>query len=235
VLETTLTRALVILGALSTLACGPEPTAATPATTATPRKESLRLPFQLRGRTGTVSIAYDVNHDPARWGFDLLRLPFPVDRTIGFPVFEARVLYSGEGYTAVMGWIQVVTVHPAAGGADDTSVDQIPVLRESDTPFFVLGNEPTAFDAPGPNPPRTDETWTAFTFLVACPDVGRTRRVEALLGVRWGYTLVAGKPTPFPVAVVSADAWDRVVPTLRERYPNWEFLTGFGERPPLGR
>ncbi len=86
---------------------------------------------------------------------------------------------------------------------------------------------PEVFDAPGPNPPRTDETWTAYTFLTFCPDIGRTRHVAALLGVRWGYVLKSGKPTLQPVEVVDATAWDKVLPSLKKAYPDWYFIAGF--------
>jgi len=32
-----------------------------------------------------------------------------------------------------------------------------------------------------PNPPRTDETWTAWTSLTICPDVGRTKRLAPVM------------------------------------------------------
>jgi hypothetical protein len=172
-----------------------------------------------------------VNRDPIRWGFDLLHLPFDISATIGFPVFESRVSYNGEGYRAMMGWIQLVTVRDALTGHEDTFADQYPILSQSDTPFVELGPAPTWFDAPGPNPPRANETWTAYTFLVICPDVGRTRRVAALLGVRWGYMLVRGRASPLALESVAAADWDRLAPVLHARYSTWEFLPGFALSP----
>jgi hypothetical protein len=182
------------------------------------------VPFRLRGHAGVVSIAYETNADPARWGFDLIGLPFDARRTIGFPVFDATVRYDARGYRAVMGWIQLVSVRDTKTGEEDTTVDQLPILRDSDTPFSAIGPAASSFDAPGPNPPRADEVWTAFTFLAVCPDIGRTRRVAPLLAVRWGYTLAGGRPSPLPLETVPLTEWDRLVPVLRRRYPSWEFL-----------
>jgi hypothetical protein len=185
----------------------------------------MTIPFQLRGHSGKVLIDYGTNRDPARWGFDLLNLPFDTKTTIGFPVFDATVEYEARGYRALMGWIQLVTVHDTKTGQESTTIDQLPILRESDLPFFEIGVSPGAFDAPGPNPPRTDETWTAHTFLVFCPDVGRTRRVKALVGVRWGHVLTDGHANPRPLERVSLSEWTRLAPVLRTTYPRWEFLT----------
>ncbi len=89
---------------------------------------------------------------------------------------------------------------------------------------MAFGAPATAFDAPGPNPPRTDERLTAFTFLTICPDVGRTRRLSPVLAVRWGHELVAGRATPVPLEVIPLSEWDRLAPVLRARFPSWEFL-----------
>lgn len=40
----------------------------------------------------------------------------------------------------------------------------------------------TLFDAPGPKLPRSDETWLAESFLAACPDVARSKRVQGVAG-----------------------------------------------------
>jgi hypothetical protein len=167
---------------------------------------------------------YGTNHDSSRWGFDLLESPLDLKTFEGFPVFEAAVEYPVPGYRAVMGWVQLVTVRDARTGATETTVDQLPLFRDMEMPFMALGAPATAFDAPGPNPPRTDERWTAFTFLTICPDVGRTRRLSPVLAVRWGHELVAGRATPVPLEVIPLSEWDRLAPVLRARFPSWEFL-----------
>lgn len=192
----------------------------------TVRQPALVLPFHLRGSAGRVAVFYEANTDPARWGFPLLALPFDVMFAAGFPVCQAVIEYAGEGYHAVMGWLQVVCVTDHAGHTD-VSVDIAPVHAQSDTPFIAYGSLPTLFDAPGPNPPRSDETWLAESFLAIMPDVARSRRVQALLGFRWGYELTAMRPTLLPLQVASEDEWQRCASILRERYPGWDFAPRF--------
>ena len=64
------------------------------------------LPAARRRRRTRVSITR--NEEPARWGWRLLGIDVPLEHIVGFPVVEATVDYPGEGYAAVMGWVQVV-------------------------------------------------------------------------------------------------------------------------------
>ncbi|MGH2588771.1 MAG: hypothetical protein ACRDJE_27935 [Dehalococcoidia bacterium] len=168
---------------------------------------------------------YHVNADPAYWGFGLLSLPFDISLTEGFPVFQAVIDYSGAGYHAGMGWVQIVTV-TGPGGRVRSSVDVAPIFRDIDYPFAEFGHLPTLFDAPGPNPPRSDETWVAESFLTVVPDVARSRRVRAVLGFRWGYDLKEMCAAPRPVELTSEADWQRCRAVLQDRYPNWEFDPG---------
>ena len=68
------------------------------------------FPFRLRGLDGSVEVQYTRNADPERWGYGLLGLPWPMRLAEGLPVLEATVTYPGDGYAAVMGWIQVVRI-----------------------------------------------------------------------------------------------------------------------------
>src|SRR5262249_31076517 len=147
--------------------------------------------------------------------------------TRGFPTCEARVTYAVPGYRAAIGWIQHVTVRDAATGEESTSIDVFPNASQTESPFAVFGFAPTMFDAPGANPPRANETWTAESFLAVCPDVARIRRAAAPVGFRWGYTLRDMHATPFAAAPVGSEAWDRHLAYLREQFLTWEFLPGF--------
>lgn len=184
------------------------------------------IPFQVRGSSGRIRVVYGVNSDPERWGFHLLDLPFDISRVEGFPIFQATIDYGGSGYHGYMGWIQVVTVTETSGESW-ASVDVAPMLWESDSPFAAFGYLPGMFDAPGPNPPRSDETWVAETFLAVVPDIARTRRVRAVCGLRWGYDLQRASATPRPLETASEADWGRCVGVLREAYPSWEFAAGF--------
>jgi len=128
-----------------------------------------------------------------------------------------------------MGWIQVVTVKETGSDTIWAEPDLLPMCWGLDNPFFAFGHAPTFFDAPGPNPPRIDETWTVDTFLAVCPDIGRNREVAALLGFRWGYALKAARPTPLPLTQGDSHYWDSACGFLRERFASWEFKPGFAK------
>jgi hypothetical protein len=76
------------------------------------------------------------------------------------------------------------------------------------------------------NPDHADGEWLAESFLVAVPDVARTRQLAAVTGFRWGYQLTAGRPDPLPVIRVGPDRWRAHWSLLTERYPTWTFLSG---------
>jgi hypothetical protein len=187
----------------------------------------LELPFRLRGHDGVVSVSYGVNEDPDAWGFDLFDLPFDRALVRGFPLMLATITFAGSGYRALMGWIQVATVEERTPPRTWSSVDVYPMHWETDTPFVTFGHAPALFDAPGPNPPRANERWTAETFLAICPDGARSRIVAPVLGFRWGYELDQMRATPFPPVSSSEEEWRRCLVTLEEGYPSWEFRPAF--------
>jgi hypothetical protein len=192
------------------------------------RQPDLILPFLLRGHAGRVLVRYGANRDAAALGFGDLGLPFEIGLAHGFPVCEAEVEFAGSGYFAAMGWIQVVTVEAIAPERFSfAEVDTYPALRSADSPFVTFGHLPRFFDAPGPNPPRTDETWTAETFLAVCSDVARTKRVQPVLGFRWGYQLGSMCATPKLLEIAIQDDWIRCTATLEEQFPTWEYLPAF--------
>lgn len=195
-----------------------------------PIAPALVLPFRLRGYDGRVSVYYAEDQEPSHWGFDvpgLLAVPFDLSLALGFPICEARVAYDGLGYRALMGWIQMITHRDAATGVEEeSSVDLVPMHDDLNTPYVVFGHAPTMFDAPA-NPNHEPEDWIADTFLVVCPEIARSRKVAALLGFRWGYELRAHRARPLPAESIGPEAWDRVLPSLSERFVDWEFVSGF--------
>lgn len=191
-----------------------------------PGKPSLLVPFHLRGHAGRVVVRYEVNDDPIALGHDLCAVGFDAETFLGFPVIEARVEYEGRGYRAVFGWVQFITHLWVGRDEREVSVDLWPFLADIDNPMVVYGYLPTLFDAPA-NPDHPDGDWVAESFLVAGPDIARTRRLGAALGLRWGYRLADGRPTPLPVETASADDWNAHLPLLRAQFPSWTFDSGF--------
>ena len=194
--------------------------------------------FSLHGRTGRVEVEFGPNDDPSRFGFALLGLPWPTELAIGLPVLEARVSSAGEGYAAVMGWIQVVRIHVAeqseslvSGGekapaGDHAWVDGPPNLRGLSVPFVSFGPRPTLFDAPAST--ESDVRFVADSFLTASPDALVSRRSRPCLGFRWGYATRAGGPSELlaPTALGVSD-WRDSLPVLEEHFPDWSFDPGW--------
>jgi hypothetical protein len=184
---------------------------------------ALVLPFACRGDAGAVRVHYGVTSDPAALGFDLVAAGFDNARFAGFPAMRAEVSLDGEGYRAVVGWLQVISRSVAATGELIVEVDLPPVLAAAGSPLAGFGYLPAFFDAPA-NPDHPDGDWVAETFLVAMPDIARTRRVAALAGFRWGYRLAVGRPAALPAEPVGPQRWDAHRPMLTSGYPGWTFL-----------
>lgn len=182
---------------------------------------TVRTPFRLRGKQGMVTVEYGVNEDPVRWGYDLLQLDVPLDSVTGFPYCSASIAFEGEGYAAVMGWIQLVQF---SGTEQDVIVDVAPALGDTGFPYLTWGLAPTFFDAPCTVASKhTGLIWTATTFLVASPDALMTRVVQPVCGYQWGYSIPHEQPKLAPLTIVSPTSWDAACTSLRARFPTWEF------------
>ena len=196
--------------------------------------------LSLHGRKGSVNVELSANDDPARFGFGVLGLDWPVDLALGLPVLEANVSYEGEGYAAVMGWIQVVRIHvderseslvaaaEKAPAGDHVWVDGPPNLRGLGVPFVSFGPSPTLFDAPMST--ESDVRFAADSFLTASPDALVSRRSRPCFGFRWGYSTQAGSAAElmYP-AVLDGDDWRDALPTLEEQFPEWSFDPDWSE------
>jgi hypothetical protein len=186
---------------------------------------SISIPFLLRGVEGAIHVRYGVNDDPRRWGYEVLGLDWYEEELIrGFPVMEASVEHSAEGYGADMGWIQVAEYEVRDPGAEEraTVFDVPPQLGDTEIPYLAFGVRPTAFDAPSIT--SREVTWRASTFLTYTPDAVLSRVVRAVAGFSWGYDVVAGEVTIVPLSVATREDWTVVVPGLQERFPNWTML-----------
>ena len=190
--------------------------------------------FSLRGRSGTVRVAYGANDDPERWGYGVLGLPWPSSLARGLPVLAARVETAAEGYEAVMGWIQVVRIHVSetsqavlpdvekAPAGDHCWVDGPPQLRGLGVPFVSFGLCPSLFDAPGST--ESDVRFLAESFLTASPDALISRTSNPCFGLRWGYSTAAGMPPEvIPLSVLTESDWRRSLPVLTELFSDWMF------------
>jgi hypothetical protein len=196
--------------------------------------------FSLDGRNGSVAVEFGANDDPSRWGFGALGLDWPVSLAVGLPVLEATVSYAGEGYAAVMGWIQVVRIRvgerseslvPAAEKApagDHVWVDGPPNLRGLGVPFVSFGPCPTLFDAPMST--ESDIRFVADSFLTTSPDALVSRRSRPCFGFRWGYSTQAGSAAELiSPALLDQDDWRDALPVLAEQFSGWSFEPDWSE------
>ena len=192
------------------------------------------FPFRLRGAEGGVSVSFQANEDPARWGYGILRLTWPTDLARGLPVISARTDCELDGYAAVMGWIQVVRIdvlessQALVDGVDKAPaghhewVDGPPQLRGPAVPFTSFGECPTLFDAPAST--ESDTTFLADSWLTASPDALITRESFPVLGLRWGYSTRAGTAHELhEPELLDGSQWAAALPLLRETFPDWEF------------
>lgn len=190
------------------------------------------IPFRLRDIDGLVEIAYGINEDPVRWGFQLF---WPdqaeYEATRGFPVLEARVRYAAEGYAAMLGWIQVVdyTVEgeETVWAAPDTGSRYLDV----NTPYAAHGIEPVFFDAPAATDAQNMD-FNARTFLVCTPDVV-SKTVEPVCGFTWGFDIEDGIIKPRALEPARLGDWIETRRLLRFRLPSWTFGADYRDPPAL--
>ena len=181
------------------------------------------LPFRLRDRDGVIHVEISANEDPDDLGHPLVAVGYDEERFRGFPVMTAQIQYAGRGVRAWMGWVQVIERHDDDGNVA-AGVDGLPLFGAS--PLYTFGYLPTLSDSPA-NPDHPDGNWVADSFLVAIPDVVRTRRFFPIVGFQWGYRLVGGRAvelfTPEPIG---KERWERHRALLEESCPEWTFLAG---------
>lgn len=190
--------------------------------------------FSLHDRAGTVAVAFAANSDPEGWGYGILGLPWPSSLATGLPVLKARVSFEGDGYLAVMGWIQVVRIEVSgssrslvpgvekAPAGEHAWVDGPPQLSGLGVPFVSFGVCPTLFDSPAST--ESDVRFLADSFLTASPDGPISRRSRPCFGMRWGYSTQAGQsPELIPPKPLDANHWHGALSLLQETFADWHF------------
>jgi hypothetical protein len=186
--------------------------------------DTLRIDFSLRGISGHVDVSISPNADPSKLGYLLLTGGLPVDFARGFPVCRATVTYPADGYAAIFGWTQLVRSTDAA--TSDFEMDPIAIYKEVGTPFAWYGTRPELFDAPSRDS-RQDMTWECQSYLCVSPDAVVSRRVQAVTGYSWGFTIAGGDITFIRAAPLGPAAWDAHLALLHASYPAWTFDGGY--------
>jgi len=185
---------------------------------------TLHVPFLLRDRNGTVHVSLRPNDDPEDLGHRLVAVGYDEQAFRGFPCVKATIDYDGDGPRAWMGWLQVTRRRDDRGVLTE-NIDALPLLRAA-SPLYTFGYLPTFCDCPA-NPDHPDGDWMAHTFLVAVPDVARSRALAPVVAFQWGYRLVCRRPvTLLAPAALSLESWDTHRHLLESGYPTWTFLGG---------
>jgi hypothetical protein len=188
---------------------------------------SLEMPFRLRGLDGVIAVDVQACSDPEQSGLRLLDESLPVDAGLGLPLCTATVAYPGQGYAAMMGWVQLVR----SGDGEDPDrfePDPLALLTHANTPYAFFGICPTLFDAPY-RPVSADLCWQARSYLAVSPDAVMTPAVRPVAAFTWGFEIASGRVRIQPPATLALDSWSEHVDLLRATYPGWSFVeTGSG-------
>ncbi|MFC4534700.1 hypothetical protein [Sphaerisporangium dianthi] len=178
----------------------------------------MRIPFQLRGIEGTVDVKVAVNDAPVALG---CRHP---EGAQDLPVCTAVIDYPGRGYTAAMGWVQLVSSTDGESGEEGFDPDPLGFYSDLDVPYAWFGICPTLFDAPSRDA-RDDMIWLAHSFLCFSPTLV-TREVSAVLGFSWGFEIRSSHVVLHDAQRLPAASWDGHVSRLSQAYPGWQFTPG---------
>ena len=194
------------------------------------RRWARSFPSGCAATTASFACRSRATRSPTRWGWRLLGLDVPLEHIVGFPVVEATVDYPGEGYAAVMGWVQVVryeaTDEPATGEPETVVLaDVAPQLQGLGMPYVAFGVRPTYFDSPAISAPDAD--WRAATFLTATPDVLLSRVIEPVCGFCWGYRRKEGVTELVDAASGRREGLARGAREARNPLSRWEWRTGW--------
>jgi hypothetical protein len=184
----------------------------------------LRIDFLLRGISGHIDVLISPNTDPVALGYAIVSYGLPVDFAVGFPVCRASVTYPADGYAAIFGWTQMVRSTDAA--SSDFEMDPIAIYSDVETPFAWYGIRPELFDAPSRDS-RDDMTWDCHSYLCVSPDAVLSRRVQAVVGFSWGFTIAGGDIALVRAVPLGPAAWDSRLGLLRASYPSWTFDGGY--------
>jgi len=182
------------------------------------------ITFTLREVDGRVDVAYGVNDDPVRWGFDLLGFDMDIAAR-GFPVMEARTEYPAQGYRGLLGWIQVVRCEEVRKDSTNETIwvapDIAPHALVANTPYSTFGIEPVMFDAPASD--EQNVNFLARTFLAYTPDCLVSPVVEPVCGFVWGYDIEHGSVSLKDLRPGVANDWVEMRKMLGIRLPTWTF------------
>lgn len=182
------------------------------------------MPFEHRGRRGTIRAVVQPTEDPARWGLRTEDFGEHLRLATGFPACLAVVDHPAQGYDRLMGWVQVVWSGPAGRRAGE--FDPWAAFADLDLPYCWFGFAPELFDAPFRGDRSRDLDWEAHSWLCTSPGSLVSREVAVLAGFRWGFQIRAGEVVIAGPSALESLTWNGDLPILERRCPSWRFVPG---------
>jgi hypothetical protein len=181
----------------------------------------LIVPFYLRGHEGHVAVHVHSSQGAAESGAQLLDASLGADAGAGLPVCTATVSFSGAGYAAAMGWVQLVRSSDAEN-PDRYELDPLALFRGVNTPYAFFGISPTLFDAPF-RQPRLDVTWQARSYLAVTSDAVITKQAVPIAGFTWGFRISGSIVAIEPPGQLDLRSWEDHIDLLEQERPGWHF------------
>ncbi|MGC4903406.1 hypothetical protein ACLQ2Y_29265 [Micromonospora echinospora] len=177
----------------------------------------MHLPFSLQGMPGRIDVRVSSTDHPEELGAG--------PGATGLAHCEATVSYPGQGYSSLLGWIQLVRSTDNSSGGRQFEMDPLEILGDLPHPFCFFGFKPTLFDAPSRDS-RADLDWLAHSFLCRIADEG-LREIHALAGFAWGFATAAGVSTPTQPRRLKPAEWSQHLDLLHAAHPSWRFADGY--------
>lgn len=180
------------------------------------------MPFSWAGVDGSVRVELGPNDDPAALGC--------AEFARGFPVCRATIEYPAEGYSNMLGWVQMLNSGYLARG-EGYVCDGFEPFGPLPHPFSFFGVSPTFFDAPHTD--NEDSDFRAYTFLCGLGgDLLEYRReVRAVLGFGWTFTKRGTEVKFSPPSALATEDWERQRGYLAQAFPDWTFAAGLCRHP----
>lgn len=183
--------------------------------------DRLDFDFGYLNHTGSVHVRCGAVSDP-------LAIGQSADAE-GFPVCMATVRYSGQGYQAFCGWVQLVRSTDNKSGGREFEMDPLYMFQDAPSPYAFYGLVPSLFDAPS-RAALKELNWVAHSFLAMTPLTEdlfanlKHRRVTPVAGFSWGFDIDSrGKISLHHLARLTDPDWRGHLSVLQREYPTWQF------------
>lgn len=174
------------------------------------------IQLNLNGKESRICVDYQKITSVTESGFEALKLPFDVNKCVGYPMLHAYIETDGlYGYERYCGWIQVIerreysAVDMECPDNISFELDVADEMREAGIPYFAYGYPAEFFDAPCMNLNGSEKLkWRAYTYLVDMPLRRNGNKMGFLAGFSWGYVEdINGNVGLLDFKVLGEDEW----------------------------